>query len=199
MNWILDHYIELFGAATGLIYLYLEIKQNIWLWPLGILTSTLYIIIFFQSKFYADMALQFYYVAISVYGWYWWLKGNRNSKNEELPVTKLTKHTGWILTIITIVFYALISVVLVNFTDSPLPYWDAFTTALSLTATWMLTHKIIEQWLVWIVVNVVSMGLYIYKGLYPTVILFFFYTTMSIIGYMEWNRSLKKEATLNTQ
>jgi nicotinamide mononucleotide transporter len=82
MNWIIDNYIELLGAVTGLIYIYLEIKQNIWLWPLGIVTSAFYIYVFFDSKFYADMGLQVYYLAISVYGWWHWLYGGDPSKKD---------------------------------------------------------------------------------------------------------------------
>ncbi|HEX7494972.1 MAG TPA: nicotinamide riboside transporter PnuC, partial [Bacteroidales bacterium] len=75
MNWILDNYIEVFGAVTGIIYVFLEIRQTIWLWPVGILTSAVYIWIFFTSKIYADMSLQVYYLAISILGWYWWARG----------------------------------------------------------------------------------------------------------------------------
>jgi nicotinamide mononucleotide transporter len=97
------------------------------------------------------------------------------------------------LVAITIVIFALLVYVLINFTDSPVPMGDAFTTALSITATWMLARKILDMWWVWMVVNAVSLGLYIYKGLYPTSVLFFFYFTMSIVGYLQWNRFYKEQ------
>ena len=74
-NWLSDNWIEIFGAVTGIIYVFLEIRQNIWLWPVGIITSAVYIVVFFTSKFYADMGLQVYYLVISVLGWYWWVRG----------------------------------------------------------------------------------------------------------------------------
>ena len=85
INWILSNYVEIFGAVAGIIYVFLEIRQNIWLWPVGIVTSAVYIYVFFTGKLYADMSLQGYYLAISVIGWYWWLKGSgRTAKGTEL-------------------------------------------------------------------------------------------------------------------
>jgi nicotinamide mononucleotide transporter len=86
-----------------------------------------------------------------------------------------------------------LSFILIYFTDSPLPVWDAFTTAGSIVATWMLANKILENWLFWIIIDLISMGLYIYKGLYPTVVLFFVYSVMAVFGYIQWKESLTKE------
>ncbi|HNS31272.1 MAG TPA: nicotinamide riboside transporter PnuC [Tenuifilaceae bacterium] len=193
INWIAQHNIEILGAVTGLIYLYLEIKEKVWLWPLGIITSAFYIYIFFVSKFYADMSLQVYYLVISIYGWWYWLRGGVKDDEEALPVTRTRKKTALLLVPITVALFALIAFVLVRFTDSPVPYGDAFTTALSITATWMLTRKMIEMWWLWMVINSVSLGLYIYKELYPTSVLFFFYFAMSIVGYVQWKKSMQRE------
>jgi nicotinamide mononucleotide transporter len=190
MEWLINNYIEVIGAVTGLIYLYLEIRQNIWLWPVGIITSAFYIYIFFVSKFYADMGLQVYYLVISIYGWHHWLTGGKGQNRDELPITRIDWRTALILLPITIAIFAIIAFVLIRYTDSPVPLGDAFTTALSITATWMLARKIIEQWWVWVVVNLVSLGLYVYKGLYPTSVLFFFYFSMAIVGYFEWKRAM---------
>lgn len=190
MNWLTDHYIEIVGALAGIVYVFLEIRQSIWLWPLGIVTSALYIWIFFTSKFYADMGLQTYYVLISVYGWYWWLKGGKKYNTDSLPVTKVSMKLSAILMFVFIALFGFIWFILVNYTDSPVPVGDAFTTALSIVATWMLARKIIEHWILWIIADLVSLGLYIYKGLYPTVILFAVYTVMAVIGYREWRKTL---------
>lgn len=190
MAWLGDHYIEVFGALAGIIYVFLEIRQSIWLWPVGLITSAVYVWVFFASKFYADMALQTYYVVISVYGWYWWLKGGKKYDSDSLPVTRLSMKLAGILLFIFLLLFAGIWYLLFNYTDSPVPIGDAFTTALSIVATWMLARKIIEHWLLWIVADFVSMGLYIYKGLYPTVILFAVYTIMAIVGYREWRKTL---------
>lgn len=196
MNWIIDNIIEIIGTIAGLIFLYLEIKQNKWLWPVGLLTSVMYIYVFFVAKLYADMSLQFYYVFISIYGWIIWSYGSNQSK-KELPVTHLSRKLFLILFGVSMAIYVFISYVLVNFTDGSVPYWDAFTTALSIVATWMLARKILEQWLVWVVVNAVSLGLYIYKGLYPTSILFFFYTVLAIIGYLQWKKDMPRSQAMS--
>ncbi len=191
MNWLSNNYIELIGAITGLIYLYFEIEQKVWLWPLGFMTSAFYVYIFYTSKFYADMGLNVYYVIISIYGFYHWLYGGNRDKVDTLPVTKTPKYLIIWLAISTVIFFILIEYALRHFTDSPVPIGDAFTTALSITATWMLARKYIEHWFLWVGINSVSLALYIYKGLYPTSVLFVFYTTMSVVGYRQWRKEMQ--------
>lgn len=186
--WVSNNYIELLGTVFGLLYILLSIKQNIWCWPAGLITSALYIYVFFATKFYADMSLQVYYLFVSIYGWYHWMYGAKNNKNDALKISKTNKKTALILLLITILLFSFISYVLINHTDSTIPYWDSFTTAASIVATWMLARKMIEHWLIWIVVDTVSLALYIYKGLYPTVILFAVYTILAILGYIEWKQ-----------
>jgi len=185
-------WIEIFGVLTGILYVILEVKQNRLLWPLGIITSAAYIYIFFSGKFYADMGLQIYYVLISIYGWYYWSRGGSKAAKGELPVHRINRQQLLLLFLTFALSWAGIYFVLVRFTDSTVPLGDSFTTALAIVATWMLTRKIIEQWFLWIIANVVSIGLYIYKGLYPTVILYVVYAGMAVYGYLEWKRSMKK-------
>jgi len=185
-----DQVIEILGALTGLIYLYFSIRRNIWLWPWGIVTSLFYIYVFFQSKFYADMSLQFYYVGISFYGWYFWKKGSKKEKSAEVPVIRAGTREWIFFILLTFLLTIVSGYFLDNYTDSPLPYWDAFTTAGSIVATWMLARKYIENWLFWVVIDAVSIGTYIYKDLYPTVILFSVYTVMAVIGYYQWKKEL---------
>lgn len=191
VNWIISNWLEITGAVIGFIYIYFSIKQNIWTWPLGLATSFLYIFVFFFSKFYADMSLQFYYVVISIYGWYSWRNGD-HQKITQLQVSRTSLRLWVKLFLVNWLLFVLIATILVRFTDSPLPYWDAFTTALSIVATWMLARKKIEHWLIWIVVDAVSMGLYIYKGLFATTILFLVYTVMAGVGYYSWLKSIKQ-------
>lgn len=192
-NWFVNNYIEFLGTVFGLIYISFSIKQNILLWPVGIITSALYIYVFFYSKFYADMSLQVYYLVISFYGWYNWLHGkNKDTESNHIQIITVTKKLSAILIVITFVLFLFIAFILKNYTDSPLPYWDSFTTAASIVATWMLTKKYIEQWLIWVIVDSVSLGLYIYKGLYSTSFLFFVYTILAIFGYLEWKKEIKK-------
>ena len=193
LGWLLSNKIELLGAILGILYIFFSIRQSILTWPTGLLTSVLYTIVFFQSKFYADMGLQVYYVVISIYGWYYWQKGAQPGKNKTIPVRRLSINFWPIIAIIGFIIYILLVYILINFTDSDVPYMDSLTTVLSIIATWMLAKKYIEQWLIWIFVDAVSAGLYVYKNLWPTVILFIVYTIMAILGYLEWKKDLKPQ------
>ncbi len=191
LSWIAENSVEIIGTLSGLLFLYFEIKQSKWLWPVGLFSSLMYIYVFFISKFYADMGLQFYYVFISIYGWFRWSAVKKSTK-KELPVVNLSMSLFIKLLLASLLIYLAISFILVNFTDSPLPYWDSFTTALSIVATWMLARKILQQWLLWVAVNFVSMCLYFYKELYPTVILFAIYTVLAFYGYYKWKKDMVK-------
>jgi nicotinamide mononucleotide transporter len=212
-DWIIHNYIEVFGAVTGIIYVILEIRQSIWLWPVGIITSAIYIWIFFISKIYADMSLQVYYLIISILGWYWWVRGTcvsysssedggrmgekenggkREGESRELQVTRLTFRTGFVLAVIFVILYCIMWLVLTRLTDSPVPVRDAFITSLSIIATWMLARKIYEHWYLWIVVNFVSAILFISRGLYPTVILYIVYGIMSFAGLIAWKKTIRR-------
>ncbi|MRT91387.1 nicotinamide riboside transporter PnuC [Ancylomarina sp. 16SWW S1-10-2] len=191
LDWINTHIIEIIGTLSGFIYLYFEIKQSKWLWPVGLFSALLYIYVFFVAKFYADMGLQFYYVFISIYGWIYWSKSTSQDK-VELIVSRIRVPLFFKLLLASSFIYIAISYVLVNYTDSPLPYWDSFTTALSIVATWMLARKILEQWLVWVLVDAVSMCLYLYKELYPTAVLFAVFTVLALYGYFQWKKDMIK-------
>lgn len=192
IDWVISNWIEVVAVATGLCYIFLSIKQNIWCWFFGIISSVAYLYLCFVFKIYADMSLQAYYVVMGVYGWIHWARADSATKTQ-LPVTALSKKELLVTFAITLALFFIIARVLIVFTDSPVPYVDAFTTSLSFTATWMLARKIIEHWLIWVVVNVVSMGLYYYRGLYPTIILFAVLAVMAVVGYLEWKRELRAD------
>ncbi|AHW60850.1 nicotinamide mononucleotide transporter [Draconibacterium orientale] len=190
LEWLLGNYIEILGAILGLVYIFFSIKQHILTWPTGLLTSALYVFVFFNARLYADMGLQAYYVVISIYGWYFWLTGKK--QNEKKVAVKTTRKALWMkLTVVSIALYALLFFILSNYTNSDVPHMDSVTTALSIVATWMLARKYIEHWLLWIFIDAFSAGLYVYKGLWATVILFIVYTVMALLGYIEWRKDLK--------
>ena len=207
--WLSNNYVEVFGAVAGIIYVFLEIRQTIWLWPVGLITSAVYILVFFESKFYADMSLQGYYLVISVLGWYWWSKGvgrvaqgegqkkKGRGDEETLQVTRIDLKKSVVLAIVFVVLYAVMRIVLTRFTDSPVPEWDSFITSLSIVATWMLARKIYEHWFLWIIVNFVSAVLFLVKGLYPTVILYAFYGIMSFVGLSAWKKSIRNNLSIS--
>lgn len=191
LEWLLSNKIELLGAILGIVYIIFSIKQSILTWPTGLLTSALYVAVFFSSRLYADMGLQVYYVGISLYGWYFWLKGEKPQNSIKIPVKRTSKRLWLKLSIASVVLYGIILIVLLKWTNSDVPYMDSMTTALSIIATWMLARKYIEHWLMWVFIDAFSAGLYAYKGLWPTVILFIVYTIMAILGYIEWKKDLK--------
>jgi nicotinamide mononucleotide transporter len=190
--WLFSNYIEILATLTGLIYLVYSVRGIIWLWFFGILTSILYVYVFFQAKIYADMSINVYYVLISMYGWYHWVFG-KNRDQDELPVGRVERKQSIILLGITLALFLFIAFILKKFTDSDIAVFDALTTSASITATWMLARKMLEHWLIWICVDALSMGLYIFKGLYPTVILFGFYTALAVLGYFAWKKKWKEQ------
>ena len=196
-TWLSDNWIELFGAVTGIIFVFLEIRQNLWLWPVGIVTSAVYIWVFFSGKLYADMSLQGYYLVISAIGWYWWLKGTgrRHEVTAEgkgnLRITRINAKLTVTLSLVFLALYSAIYFFLSRLTDSPVPAADSFVTTLSIIATWMLARKIYEHWYLWIIVNSVSCILFFTRNLYATVILYVIYCMMSFVGLREWRKTLQ--------
>ncbi len=181
----MEQLLEYFGAFSGLFYLFLEIRQHRAMWIVGILTSLFYIFVFFFSKIYADMGLNVYYVAISIYGFRKWTQGK---KQEEILYRTLTPRllAGVLLAIAAL--FALLYNILYRLTDSPIPVGDAFTTAVGIVATWMVARRIIEHWICWIVANGVSVWLYYQRGLYPTLFLYTCYTILAAVGWYAWKK-----------
>ncbi|MBL7967518.1 MAG: nicotinamide mononucleotide transporter [Prolixibacteraceae bacterium] len=192
IKWLSGNYIELLGAILGVVYIYFSIRQSILTWPVGLLTSVLYVWVFFSSKLYADMGLQLYYVAISIYGWYEWLRGDQQTHTRPIIISRLSLKLGVILASVSSVIFLLIWLILKNYTDSPVPVADSLATSLSIVATWMLARKILEHWLVWIFVDAFSIGLFLYKDLWPTVLLFAVYTLIAFFGYREWKKEFNR-------
>jgi len=190
LSWLSDNYIEILGVITSLVYLYFSYHQKIWLWPFGIISSALFVFIFYNTRFYADMSLQGYYLVISIYGWYHWMSGAREGNGKKLQVTRIPVRSGVILSIIFVILWAGIFLVLSRFTNSDVPVGDAFTTAGGIIGTWMLARKKLENWLVWIIVDAVAAALYFYKGLYPTVILYIIFAVIALFGYLRWKKDL---------
>jgi nicotinamide mononucleotide transporter len=136
------------------------------------------------------MSLQGYYLLISIYGWYNWTRGKPGTESEKLSVTRIRLLTAFILSIIFILLWLIIAILLSKLTDSDVPWGDALITAGSIIATWMLARKILEHWIVWIVVDAISVGLYLYKDMYPTVFLYFIFTVIAIFGFYRWKKDM---------
>jgi nicotinamide mononucleotide transporter len=183
---------ELLAVLSGFAYLYCTIKQYIWLWVWGTISSLLYVYVFYSSVFYAGSVLQFYYVCISIYGYWFWYKNRHNSDKEDDRL-KVSHAGSTRLAVFVMVITALTIITgffLKKFTNSVVPFSDAFTFAGGMIATWMLTRKFIEHWLFWIVIDSFSTILYFRQKLHLTAILYFVYLVMAIVGYFQWKKSI---------
>ena len=183
-------YLEIIGTIIGLVYLWLEYHASIYLWVASIVMPAVYIFIFHDAELYADMGINIYYVLASIYGfvcWKWTIsRKNENKTSEKLkishtPISRITP-----LSIISVALTFVLAYILITFTDSNVPWWDSVTTSLSIVAMWLMARKYIEQWWVWIVVDVISAGLYLYKELYFTAGLYALYAVIAYFGYKKW-------------
>ena len=178
--------LEQIAVAFGLANIYLTVRQNIWCWPVGVVMVSLYIYIFFGAKLYSDAGLNVFFLAMQFYGWYQWTRGPVAHARSLSAVTRLTLRE-WLWTITGVLGgTALLGTVVGRYTDASLPYPDAFTTLLSVFAQFLLTRKVLENWLLWIVADVVYIGMYTTKALYWTAGLYVVFLILCIKGYREW-------------
>jgi len=179
--------LEVMAAAFGVISVYLSTRQNIWSWPTAIVNVALYTFVFYQGRLYGQMGLQPIYLALSVYGWYQWLHGGE--QRTELRVSRASPRLLGALGALNLVLWLALAAVLRQ-TDAVLPWLDALLTTTSLVAQWMMTRKILENWLVWIALDVVFVPMFISQGLYATALLYAAFLVLALKGFVEWRRSL---------
>ena len=189
----MDNWPEIFAVVTGLLYIYLEIKQKPSMWVVGFISSLVFVFVYFQSKLYASSALSVYYVAISVYGWYSWRYARQpDGAISELQVSRLRKSMAMVLGFIAAILFAGIGYILYKFTNSNVPYPDALVFSLCVVATWMLARKILEHWILWIFINFFSSALYFSQELYFTAGLFVVYGVLSVVGWLKWKQTMHR-------
>ena len=179
--------LQIVGVALGLLYLWLEYRANTWLWVVGAIMPCVHGLLYYRSGLYADCAMQLYYVLAGLYGLIAWLIGHK-SKDKPLKIRCTPLSIAFSLVAIYGVLHILLYYLLVRFTDSTVPFWDSMTTAMSMVAMWMLSRKYVEQWLVWCVVDAITVGLYLYKGIPLTAGLYTLYTALAVVGYLRWRR-----------
>ena len=186
--------IEILGTLVGLAYLWLEYRASIYLWIASIIMPAIYLVVYYNAGLYADFGINIYYLAIAIYGWAAWRFGfklfgrNDEVQNQELPITRMPRKVWTVAALASCALTLIIAWVLISFTDSTVPWADAFTTALSVVGMWMLARKYIEQWWVWLIVDVACVALYIYKDLYFTAALYALYAIVAIFGYRKWKQ-----------
>jgi nicotinamide mononucleotide transporter len=179
---------EILGFITGALCVWLAARENIWNWPIGIANNIFYFVVFWRSKLYADACLQVVYLLISIYGWYKW--AHRDSAKHELSVTRVLLRNVIILAAITSASTLILHGVLARYTDSTVPWGDGLTTAMSLTAQYMMSRKLLENWLLWITVDIIYVGLYTYKHLYLTAVLYAIFIGMCAYAHVNWKKSM---------
>ena len=184
--------IEIIAALFGVVGVYLSVRQNVWNWPIGIVNVALYVVVFYRAKLYADMGLQVIYIVLALYGWYQWLYGGPGRTT--LPVTRAQPRQLLIAAAVGIAGAWGIGELLARHTDASLPYLDAALTSASLVAQWMATRKLVENWLLWIAADTVYIGMFIFKGLYPTAALYAGFTALAVWGYVQWKQALRAPA-----
>ncbi len=178
--------LEAAAVAFGIVSVFLSVRQNIWSWPTAIVTVVLYFLLFRSAKLYADMGLQTVYLVLSVYGWYGWLRGGVDGT--PLRVTRLTSRAAVVLLVGVVTAASLLGALLSRTTDAALPWLDSLTTSTSLAAQWLLTRKILENWTVWMAVDVVYVGMFMYKTLYLTAALYAGFFALAAMGQVQWKR-----------
>jgi len=167
---------------------YLTARQVIWCWPLALVSVTLYAFVFYQARLYADMGLQAIYFALAVYGWYAWRHGGED--RGELRVSLASGRVRIVLLATGAVAGVALGLTLHRWTDASLPFMDSPLTAYSIVAQWMQTRKLLEAWLLWLAVDVFYVGMFVYKGLYPTAGLYLVFLFLAGLGFVEWRRSM---------
>ena len=183
------------GIALGLLYLWLEYKANIWVWVVGAIMPFVHGTLYLTKGIYADAAMQLYYVLAGIYGLAVWLR-KPSAKSEDKHEGNI-RHTpvGWIVPLVAVyaVLHVALYFLLSEFTDSTVPFFDSMSTAMSIVAMWMLSRKLVEQWLVWLVVDMISVGLYLYKGIPLTAGLYMLYCALAVAGYCRWFKMMKSQ------
>jgi nicotinamide mononucleotide transporter len=197
-DFLAEHWLDITTTLLGLAYILLEYKASIWLWLIGFVMQALDIILYYDKGLYADCGMEFYYIAMTVYGFTTWKWGHKHNQktDEELPISHFKKSLILPWTLATLAIWGLIYWLLVSYTDSRVPLADSFTTALSFVGIWALARKYLEQWLVWIAVDVVTCLLYFYKDIPFKASLYALYVGIAVFGYVKWRKMMKPAETL---
>jgi len=188
MDWL-----EFTGLASGLLCVWLLIRQNIWTFPIGLVYAVISVVVFLEAKLYADVLLSGYYLVMNAYGWYFWAYGGVRTRDDELPV----RHTPWRavlwLSALTALAIAVMGYLFDTRTDAELAYWDSATTCMSFAGMWLTARKYLESWLVWLLVDLIATAIYLLKGIELYAVLYGIYLIMAVQGWRAWQSSRRLE------
>ncbi len=194
IEWDWQKWFEFVATITGIICVYLQTKEKSWAWPFGIVSVSLLSIIFYNNKLLSDFILHIIFLILNIYGWWSW--SNRDSTNNNVKATSTLNHKNLIKWMATVAFLFPIWGWLMNkYFDASLAYIDAFTTVGSLVAQYLLAQKVIENWIFWIVVDIICIGVYFYKDLYFVSFLFFVYLILCTYGWYSWKKEMAATET----
>jgi nicotinamide mononucleotide transporter len=187
-TWFSAHGLEFIAVVFGIISVLLSVRQNIWSWPTALVNVALFFALFYKSGLYSDMGLQVVYFVLSLYGWYEWLYGGKD--RTALRVSRTPARTSLILLGIGAVVWLGLARITSRLPGVALPYLDAALTTASLVAQWMMTRKLLENWMLWIILDIAYVGMFIFKGLYLTAANYAVYLALAVLGHVAWKRSL---------
>ena len=190
-------YFEVAGLISGLLCVWLLIRQSIWNWPIGLCYALVSLVVFLQSRLYAEFGLHIYYVGMNAYGWYYWSRGAGGQKDGEaakpVPVTHIGSSATLYLSLLVLVGIPVLAEFLRYFTDADMVYADATITIFSFAAMWMTARKMIENWYVWLIVDLLATALYVIKGIELYALLYCVYIGMAVMGWLAWSKTLKAQ------
>ena len=192
MDFLIAHWLDILTTILGLAYILLEYKASVWMWVVGFLMQALGIVLYYQKGLYADCGMEFYYLSMTVYGYWKWVRGSASKTVLPIHHFPCLLVLPWLALIVGV--WGLIYWLLVTYTNSTVPRADSFTTALSIVGVWALAHKFLEQWFIWIAVDVVTCVLYFYKDIPFKASLYGLYVVIAILGWFKWRRMMKEES-----
>lgn len=184
--WQATSALEVVSVAAGLAYVLLAARENIWCWPAALIGTATAVILFHDVNLLMESALNVYYLLMALYGWWHWQHGG--STRSELSISSWGTRRHLLALCAVTVFTLVSGAVLSNNTQAALPYLDSFTTWSAVLTTWMVARKVLENWLYWIVIDTVSIWLYLQRGLHLYALLFLAYTVIAVFGYFHWRR-----------
>jgi nicotinamide mononucleotide transporter len=179
-------FIEVIGSSAGIIYVWLMIRQSIWCWPASLVYIGASYIVFFNARLYAELASHTVFLILTLYGWYMW---DAKKKQEAFPVTSLKADEIGVLILVNLTLGLIFGALLAKYTDNPLPYIDSIVAMMSFTGMWLSANKKIENWPLWMFVNLISIGMYFRQHLYLYVALYMLFFAMAFSGYFSWRRA----------
>lgn len=188
-QFLLTPSLEWVATISGFLCVYLAAKQNIWNWPISIISVLTYFYIFYHNKLYGDSILQLYFLSTAIYGWYYW---NKRAHSHDKPISAFNSKQIMLTILVLVVLSTILGSALDKFTDTDVPYADGFCTATSFIAQFLMTRKVLQNWLIWIFVDICYIPLYFHKGLLLTAILYFGFAIIAWNGYRDWQKTYQK-------